>query len=97
MSRRVKPPRPAEPPSEPHLSSAERSELQRQGAKAAARGERAGTNPLTLPHNKPPATGESADKWSLRSDAWEQGHEAQSVARRKKKAASPQGGTGDHD
>lgn len=97
MSRRVKPPRPAEPASEPHLSSAERSELQRQGAKAAARGERAGTNPLTLPHNKPPATGESADKWSQRSDAWDQGHEAQTAARRKKKATAPKAATEEND
>ena len=66
--------------SEPRLCSAERSELLRQGAKAAARGEAANTNPLSLPRNQPPATGESAARWLQRSQAWELGHEAQSRA-----------------
>jgi len=64
------------------LSSAERSELQRQGAKAAARGEPATANPLQEATNKPSATGESAREWSQRSDAWDEGHEAQSKTRR---------------
>jgi len=63
------------------LSSAERSELQRQGAKAAARGEPAAANPLQEATNKPSATGESSRKWSQRSDAWDEGHEAQSRTR----------------
>ena len=67
---------------DPSLSSAERSELQRQGAKAAARGEPAATNPLLEAENKPPATGESPGKWSQRSAAWEQGHQSQSKAQR---------------
>lgn len=75
--RRNQPAAPASPP-EPLLSTAERAELQRQGAKAAARGEPSDTNPLSQAHNKPPATGESTDKWLQRSDAWDQGHEAQS-------------------
>ena len=68
-------------PEDTPLSNAERSELQRQGAKAAARGEAAAVNPLRETRNKPPATGESPGQWSERSDAWEQGHKAQSVTR----------------
>lgn len=69
------------PPAAPEapLSKSERAELQRQGAKAAARGEPSDSNPLTQPLNRPAATGESADKWLQRSDAWEQGHEAQAA------------------
>lgn len=78
-------PRPAPPnrevPSDTPLASAERSELQRQGAKAAARGEATAANPLRESRNKPAATGESPDTWSQRSDAWEQGHRAQSETR----------------
>jgi len=70
------------------LSDAERSELQRQGAKSAARGETAAANPMSQSRNKPPATGESSDTWSKRSDAWEQGHRAQSVTRREETPAS---------
>lgn len=65
------------------LSPAERAEIQRQGAKAAARGEAADTNPLCEPRNEPCATGESTDRWSQRSAAWKRGHEAQTATRRK--------------
>ena len=80
MHRIHKPKHPAEPASapEPLLSGAERAELQRQGAKAAARGEPSDTNPLSQPCNRPSATGESTDTWLQRSDAWDQGHQAQS-------------------
>lgn len=61
------------------LSPAERGELQRQGAKAAARGESSDANPLHESQNKPPATGESAEQWSKRRAAWQRGHDAQSV------------------
>lgn len=84
MNRTVRPLPLVMPPPVPKrrlLSRAERAELQRQGAKAAARGETAGTNPLGHARNKPPATGESVDKWLQRHDAWEQGHEAQSISR----------------
>ena len=73
----------APPPHEAALSSAERSELQRQGAKAAARGEDKDANPLSQPRNQPPATGESAGRWLQRSDAWKQGHETQSGTRQR--------------
>ena len=99
MNRTVKPRRPgkAAPAPESHLPSAERAELWRQGAKAAARGEATATNPLSEPRNKPPVTGESADKWLQRSDAWEQGHDAQSAAGRNAGAPASQAGTDEHD
>lgn len=65
------------------LSAAERAEIQRQGAKAAARGESADSNPLRQPRNRPSATGESAHTWWQRSAAWAQGHQAQMAARRR--------------
>lgn len=73
------------------LSYAERAEIHRQGAKAAARGEPAAANPLHQQRNRPPATGESAELWCQRSTAWEQGHAAQTVARRRAQAPRPQG------
>ena len=60
------------------LSPAERAELQRQGAKAAARGESSDANPLHESQNRPPATGESVEQWSKRQAAWQQGNDAQS-------------------
>lgn len=85
MNQRIDPvpPRTDEPPSEPGISGAERAELQRQGAKASARGEPSGANPLSRARNQPPATGESADRWLQRSDAWDHGHEMHAVTRRK--------------
>lgn len=77
------------PAPEPTLSSSERAELQRQGAKAAARGEASDTNPLSEPLNQPSATGESADKWLQRSDAWDKGHEAQSSAQQDDEQPAP--------
>lgn len=52
--------------------------MRRQGAKAAARGDKAVTNPMDEQLNLPEATGESADTWQQRKDAWRQGHDAQS-------------------
>jgi hypothetical protein len=97
MRRPRRPKQFAEPASapEPPLSSPERAELQRQGAKAAARGEPSDTNPLSQPRNQPSATGESADKWLQRSDAWEKGHEAQSSAQQD--AEQPAPGKNDDD
>ena len=96
MHRTLRPKHPAEPASAPEalLSSAELAELQRQGAKAAARGEPSDTNPLSQPRNWPSATGEPTAKWLQRSDAWEQGHGAQSSVLR----GAPSGGNVDeHD
>lgn len=92
MNHNIEPPHLGDfPPSpEPCLSMAERSELQRQGAKAAARGEANDTNPLSQPRNQPLATGESAGRWLQRSDAWEQGHEAQTTSRRGALRFTPQ-------
>ncbi|SEL17194.1 hypothetical protein SAMN05216359_10619 [Roseateles sp. YR242] len=59
------------------LAVAERVELQRQGAKAAARGGESSENPMDEPRNMPATTGESAALWSERKDAWQSGHEAQ--------------------
>ena len=55
----------------------ERAELERQGAKAAARGEEAGSNPMLQPLNLPGATGESQQEWGQRYDAWRAGYERQ--------------------
>ncbi|MBX3605950.1 MAG: hypothetical protein KF788_11780 [Piscinibacter sp.] len=85
---------PAKPPA---LSGAERAELQRQGAKAAARGEPGDANPLGHARNQPSATGESADTWLQRSDAWDQGHEAQSTARRNEEPAASRHDVDEHD
>jgi hypothetical protein len=63
------------------LSSQERAELQRQGAKSAARGEPKASNPMQEPHNLPTATGESDEIWAERTEAWHEGHEAQTKER----------------
>lgn len=67
------------PPGEagPARVSPEHAELQRQGAKAAARGEASAVNPMLASINQPDATGESEQVWSDRRDAWERGHRAQ--------------------
>jgi S1-C subfamily serine protease len=57
--------------------SPEHAELQRQGAKAAARGEAQASNPMLETINKPVATGETQRVWSDRRDAWDRGHGAQ--------------------
>lgn len=64
---------------EPFLEpvSAEHAELQRQGAKAAARGEAQASNPMLETINKPGATGETEQVWVDRRDAWDRGHDAQ--------------------
>ncbi|WP_157522646.1 CrpP-related protein [Mitsuaria sp. 7] len=59
------------------LSTAERSELQRQGAKAAVRGDGSSGNPMDEASNLPTNTGECSDLWKERKDAWQSGHEAQ--------------------
>jgi hypothetical protein len=61
----------------------ERAELQRQGAKAAARGDSEQLNPLLDPINQPAATGEPAHEWALRRDAWQTGFDAQNRLRRR--------------
>ena len=66
---------PGEAPSAP--VSAEHAELQRQGAKAAARGEAQASNPMLDTINQPRATGESERVWSNRRDAWDRGHDSQ--------------------
>ncbi|WP_293501065.1 CrpP-related protein [Roseateles sp.] len=57
--------------------SAEHAELQRQGAKAAARGEAQASNPMLDTINQPGATGESEQVWLDRRDAWDRGHDSQ--------------------
>ena len=58
----------------------EHAELQRQGAKAAARGEMPAANPMLNTINQAVATGESEQVWSGRRDAWERGHASQRSA-----------------
>jgi S1-C subfamily serine protease len=55
----------------------EHAELQRQGAKAAARGDIRATNPMLDTVNQPEATGESNEVWTVRRDAWDRGHTSQ--------------------
>jgi hypothetical protein len=59
------------------MKQGEQAELERQGAKAAVRGEDAGSNPFLRPLNMPLATGESQQAWRLRYDAWRAGYEQQ--------------------
>jgi hypothetical protein len=61
------------------MIAAERAELNRQGAKAAARGEAAGSNPMRQTVNHPHATGEAPALWLLRLQAWESGFENQGL------------------
>jgi hypothetical protein len=59
------------------MNAAERAELNRQGAKAAARGEGACSNPLRQTVNRPRVTGETPATWLLRLQAWESGFDNQ--------------------
>jgi len=59
------------------MKSGEREELERQGAKAAVRGDALRSNPLLLLTNMPPSTGECMQEWSSRRAAWEAGYEQQ--------------------
>ncbi len=72
---------PASSPCSPDTThDGERAELQRQGAKAAARGEPRESNPMLESINRPQSTGESHAAWGSRRDAWEQGRAAQEYA-----------------
>jgi len=59
------------------LNPGERSELERQGAKAAARGDSIDDNPMLRQENQPGSTGETQRVWSTRRDAWQEGYDAQ--------------------
>lgn len=83
------------PGDESALPTAERAELQRQGAKAAARGDGSSGNPMDETHNLPTTTGECPDLWSERKDAWQSGHEAQSKTDDKATARRETGGAKD--
>ena len=72
----VDPPGPVAPAA-PAARKAEHAELQRQGAKAAVRGEARESNPMLDAINQPDSTGESQQVWSGRRDAWERGHSSQ--------------------
>lgn len=61
-------------------ASPEHAELQRLGAKAAARGDPADSNPMLEATNTPCATGESRAEWSGRRDAWARGHRSERSA-----------------
>lgn len=60
-------------------ANAQRAELQRQGAKAAIRGEARESNPMLDSINQPDSTGESQQVWTGRRDAWESGHDSQQL------------------
>ncbi|WP_350082212.1 S1 family peptidase [Aquabacterium humicola] len=74
----VDPPAPGTPAA-PAADNAEHAELQRQGAKAAVRGEARASNPMLAAINQPDLTGESQQVWSGRRDAWESGHNSQQL------------------
>jgi hypothetical protein len=59
------------------MKAGEQAELERQGAKAATRGDAAASNPMLLQRNMPGATGETLQEWRLRYDAWRAGYEQQ--------------------
>lgn len=59
------------------MKPGEHAELERQGAKAAARGDVSGSNPMLRALNMPPLTGESQQEWKRRYDAWRAGYERQ--------------------
>jgi hypothetical protein len=61
------------------MKPSEKAELERQGAKAAVRGEDASMNPMLLLHNMPLATGETKQEWRLRLEAWQAGYEQQAM------------------
>lgn len=63
------------------MKHAERDELRRQGAKAAARGEAVQCNPMLARSNRPAVTGEPLPLWSARCAAWQSGFEAQADVR----------------
>jgi hypothetical protein len=59
----------------------ERAELERQGAKAAARGDGPLSNPFLCGPNMPASTGESLQEWASRHDAWQDGYQLERRAR----------------
>ncbi|WP_083748812.1 GGDEF domain-containing protein [Pelomonas sp. KK5] len=83
MKRSSRTPRPPKPTTatKTGVSTAERDELRRQGAKAAARGEHSISNPMGAHANMPDSTGESQDTWQFRKEAWQHGHDSQSQSK----------------
>lgn len=80
------------PQAQAPLAPPEHAELVRQGAKAAARGDTACSNPMSSTQNGPDATGESQERWAQRSDAWLAGHDLQSaMARLTRRGADARG------
>lgn len=59
------------------MNHLERAELERQGAKAAARGDDLLANPLVQRVNQPGLTGECPERWARRRDAWQVGYDWQ--------------------
>jgi len=97
MSKRIKDhPAPAGQQHTAAIPVHERTELQRQGAKAAARGDQAAANPMDQPVNEPERTGESAQTWSQRREAWQAGYEAQARTP-SAPTANPKGEAGHHE
>ena len=77
----MKQPQPSVRQSASSRRHAERSELQRQGAKAAARGESSEANPIQNACNQPDATGESQQTWLNRCAAWAEGFDKETDVR----------------
>lgn len=64
------------------LTALERAELQRQGAKAAARGDPADANPMRQHLEAAGSTGTGHSVWALRAAAWQVGYDLQARALR---------------
>lgn len=70
----------ADPAPAAPADNGERAELERQGAKAAVRGESPESNPMFASINQPDVTGEHEHVWSGRRDAWHRGYASQQAA-----------------
>lgn len=80
------------------LGKAERAELTRQGAKAAARGEDRSSNPIAPKADVPHTTDAPlVDDSRARSDAWQQGYDQQSEAGEARRPPTSQGRDDEHD
>lgn len=80
------------------IGKAERAELARQGAKAAARGEQRSSNPMAPTADVQDTTDAPlVDDLRARSDAWQQGYDQQSESNEARRPPTSQGRDDEHD